>query len=375
MKTMFSLSNLNEAQIKAVTTTDGASMILAGAGSGKTRTLVSRISYLLAEKKISPFQILALTFSNKAAREMRERVSKDVNIDVGALEITTFHSFCARVLRNEYTYLGLSKNFTIYDDTESKAIAKVLIKKRGLTTKEMSPFEVLNFISEIKNNGHYSNRENNKTKRKILSLDEFKIDKEDELYEYYDEYESELHKANAVDFGGLITGVIELFETHPTVLDRYQNKFKYILIDEYQDTNRAQFALVQMLSESHRNICVVGDEDQSIYSWRGADIRNILDFEKIFPEVCIIKLEQNYRSSKNIIEAATCVISRNEMRKGKEMWTENIEGDSIEIIENSSDKQEGEFIAKRINCLAKEGVGLDEIAIFYRTNSQSRTCV
>lgn len=358
------INGLNEAQKQAVLNTEGPVMILAGAGSGKTRTLVTRISYLLEELHISPFQVLALTFSNKAAKEMRERVSSLVKSDIGALQVTTFHAFCAKVLRSEANYLGLSKNFTIYDTSESKAIAKTLLARRGISTKETSPFEILYYIDDLKNHGHYIGRDED-------GLD-YEIDRSDTFYAYYQEYEAELHKANATDFGGLITGVIQLFEKYPDVLKRYQDRFKYILVDEYQDTNRAQFDLVKMLSETHHNICVVGDEDQSIYSWRGADIRNILEFEKTFKNATLLKLEQNYRSSKNIIEAASCVISRNSQRKGKTMWTDNPEGESIEVVECHSDKDEAEFIANQVSELIKSKVPCREIAVFYRTNSQSR---
>ncbi len=359
---MFNLENLNEAQRQAVLNVKGPSMVLAGAGSGKTRTLVSRICYLLREKGVSPFRVLALTFSNKAAREMRERIAKEVSSDIGALQVTTFHSFCARLLRSEANYLGLSKNFTIYDTSESKAVVKTLLQRRGVSTKEISPFEILNFIEELRNRGHYPG-----TDERLLEGE-----KEDPFYDYYLEYESELHRANATDFGGLITGVIELFEKYPDVLKRYQERFNYLLVDEYQDTNRAQFLLVRMLSESHRNICVVGDEDQSIYSWRGADINNILEFEKIYPEAEILKLEQNYRSCKNIIEAASHVISRNTQRKGKSMWTANPEGESILICELDSDKREAEYITEEIQKIGQENVPWSDMAIFYRTNSQSR---
>ncbi|EQC47071.1 putative ATP-dependent DNA helicase PcrA [Bacteriovorax sp. BSW11_IV] len=358
------INGLNEAQKQAVLNTEGPVMILAGAGSGKTRTLVTRISYLLEELHISPYQVLALTFSNKAAKEMRERVSTLVQSDIGALQVTTFHAFCARVLRSEANYLGLSRNFTIYDTSESKAIAKTLLARRGISTKEINPFEILYYIDDLKNHGHYPGRDEENL--------EYEVDKGDPFFGYYTEYEAELHKANATDFGGLITGVIQLFEKYPDVLKRYQERFKYILVDEYQDTNRAQFDLIKMLSETHHNICVVGDEDQSIYSWRGADIRNILDFEKTFKSATLLKLEQNYRSSKNIIEAASCVISRNTQRKGKSMWTDNPEGESIEIIECHSDKDEAEFIANQVSELIKNKVPCREIAVFYRTNSQSR---
>lgn len=355
------LSGLNSSQKEGVVTTDGPLMILAGAGSGKTRTLVTRISYLLEEKQVSPYQLLALTFSNKAAREMRERIAKMVSNDIGALQITTFHAFCAKLLRSEANYLGLSRNFTIYDDSESKAVVKTLLERRGISTKEMSPYDVLDYIDKLKNNGHYVGKQ----------LEGFHPE-DQEFYSYFDDYERELHRANAIDFGGLITGVLQLFDKYPEVLERYQKRFHYILVDEYQDTNRAQFELIRLLSHLKRNICVVGDEDQSIYSWRGADIRNILDFEKIFPESKIIKLEQNYRSSKTIIEAATCVISRNVMRRGKQMWTDNHDGEVIEIVECFNDIEEAEFVASEILKISKEGTPLHEFALFYRSNAQSR---
>jgi DNA helicase-2/ATP-dependent DNA helicase PcrA len=359
------LSHLNEAQREAVRQTEGPVMILAGAGSGKTRTLVSRVQYLLEEKKVSPFRILAVTFSNKAAREMRERIAQNSQVDFGAIQVTTFHSFCAKVLRQEAKYLGLSRNFTIYDTSESKSIAKAILARRGISQKEVSPFEILQYIDELKNLGFYLGCKDQET------LDSFEMD--DYFYEFFEEFESELHKSNAVDFGGLITGVLNLLENFPEVLERYQKRFHYILVDEYQDTNRAQFRLVKLLSEKKKNICVVGDEDQSIYSWRGADIRNILDFEKIFPDAKLIKLEQNYRSSKNIIEAASCVIAKNQHRKGKEMWTDNEQGEFIDLIECNDDKSEAEFVAKEVYRLTSQGVDPKEIAVFYRTNAQSRT--
>ena len=360
---MIDLNKLNTNQRKAVEETEGPVMVLAGAGSGKTKTLVTRISYLLTEKHVSPYRVLALTFSNKAAREMRERVASEVHEDLGALQITTFHAFCSRVLRQESQFLGLSKNFTIYDTSESKSVVKTLLGRRGISTKEVSPFEILYFMDNLKNNGYYSGRKS----------EDFFPDKEDPFFEYYEEYENELHRANAVDFGGLITGLLQLFEKYPEVLKRYQERYQYILVDEYQDTNRAQFDLLKHLSTRNENICVVGDEDQSIYSWRGADINNILDFEKTYPTAKILKLEQNYRSSKNIIEAASHVIARNSLRKGKEMWTNNPEGESIQIIECHNDKKEGEFIALKILELnKKENIEFKEMSVFYRTNAQSR---
>ena len=360
---MIKLDSLNPVQKQAVLNTDGPVMILAGAGSGKTKTLVTRISYLLEEKNVSAHQLLALTFSNKAAREMRERIAHEVSMDVGALQITTFHAFCAKLLRSEANYLGLSRNFTIYDEGESKAIAKSLLERRGISTKEINPYDILTYIDSLKNNGYYPGR---------VMQDGGGADPSDEFFGYFEEYESELHRANALDFGGLITAVIQLFEKFPDVLNRYQNRFVYVLVDEYQDTNRAQFELIKMLCGKRRNICVVGDEDQSIYSWRGADIRNILDFEKVWPDVKVLKLEQNYRSSKTIIEAASCVIEKNTMRKGKHMWTDNPEGDAIEIVECFNDKDEAEFIANESAKLYRAGVPYKEMAVFYRSNAQAR---
>lgn len=359
------LDFLNESQREAVLMTDGPVMILAGAGSGKTRTLVARIQYLLEEKHISPYQILAVTFSNKAAREMRERLASNTQMNIGTLQVTTFHAFCAKVLRMEATYLGLSKNFTIYDDGESQSIIKAILNKRGINQKELSPYTVAAFIDGLKNLGYYIGL------TRSPEVEKFAEDKR--LFDIFLDYEGELHRSNAVDFGGLITGVLNLFRTYPEVLLKYQQKFKYVLVDEYQDTNRAQFELVQQLSHLHRNICVVGDEDQSIYSWRGADIRNILDFETVFPEAKLIKLEQNYRSSKKIIEAASEVISRNLARKGKHMWTDNADGDEIRIVECRDDKAEAEFVGQEIRKLYDKGVSLKDIAVFYRNNAHSRT--
>ncbi len=353
---------LNETQQQVITHVDGPIMVLAGAGSGKTRTLVSRIIYLLEDKGISPYRVLAMTFSNKAAREMRERIAAEVKFDIGTLQITTFHSFCARLLRGESDYLGLSKNFTIYDDSESKTVVKSILKRRGVNPKDISPFEVLYFIDDLKNNGYYIGGHH------YLE----NVNPEDDFFSIYKEYEAELHKANAVDFGGLLTGVLELFEKYPKVLEHYRNKYCYVLVDEYQDTNRVQFEIVKKLSEIHQNICVVGDEDQSIYSWRGADIRNIMDFEKVFKEVKLFKLEQNYRSSGMIIEAATAVIAKNQMRKGKTMWTENSKGDAIDIIECADEKSEAEFVINELCALKNNDVMLKDVAVFYRTNSQSR---
>jgi len=361
------LDFLNDIQKEAVLHTQGPMMILAGAGSGKTRTLVTKIEYLLREKKTPSSHILAMTFSNRAAREMRDRIEKSLGEAFNSYFVTTFHSFCARLLRAEAQYLGLSKNFTIYDDSESKSVIKAILAKRGISQKEINPAEVKYYISELKNRGYFEGQEEDSFFESAID----EIDKSDLYFALFKDYERELHTSNALDFGGLIVGVLELFSKHPKVLERYQKRFKYVLVDEYQDTNKAQFYLVRMLSQMHKNICVVGDEDQSIYSWRGADIRNILDFENYFPELKTIKLEQNYRSSKTIIDAASFVIGQNQYRKGKKIWTENEDGEAIKIIECQSDINEADFVAKEVRSLSQTH-SLDEMAVFYRNNAQSR---
>ncbi len=361
------LSNLNEPQKNAVLHNEGPMMILAGAGSGKTRTLVTKIQYLLMELKIPSFHILAMTFSNKAAKEMQERIRSYTGDQFGNLFLTTFHSFCARILRTEASYIGLSRNFTIYDDSEMLSVIKAIMSRRGLSQKEINPTEIKYFINSLKNIGYFKDCED----YNVLG-DEWEVDKDDLFFDIYEEYERELHASNAVDFGGLIVGMVELFSKHPKILERYQNRFKYLLIDEYQDTNRAQFLLLKHLAGTSGNICVVGDEDQSIYSWRGADIHNILDFEEYFENVEIVKLEQNYRSSKNIIEAASFVIKQNTQRKGKELWTENPQGDSIEVVECIDDTTEANFVTEKAMWLNAQGIALSDMAVFYRNNSQSR---
>ena len=359
---MEALSKLNSAQREAVVSTEGPLMVLAGAGSGKTRTLVTRIAWLIQELEIPSHRILALTFSNKAAREMRSRVAGQIQAEPDSIKVTTFHSFCARVLRSEAQYLGITGNFVIYDQSESRSVVKNILQRHGIGSKQLNPYDVMCFMDDVKNNGFYpgQNSENGT------------VYENHEYYNFYLEYESELSRANALDFGGLIVTVLQLFHKYPDVLERYQNRFQYILVDEYQDTNRAQFELICLLAQKNQNICVVGDEDQSIYSWRGADINNILDFEKHFPKAKLVKLEQNYRSSKNIIEAASCVISRNRLRKGKKMWTKNPEGDSINIVECPDDKSEAEYVAQEVGKFARISGELSEIAVFYRTNAQSR---
>lgn len=356
--------NLNPAQLQAVKASDGPVMILAGAGSGKTRTLISRIKWILDEKNVSPYQILAVTFSNKAAREMRERLSHLTDHDIGTFQVTTFHSFCSRLLRSEANYLGLSRHFTIFDDSESQSVCKAVLARRGINLKDITPNTLSYYVDRVKNIGWFPGAG--------LDQEAQALADDPRHWELFLDYESEVHKSNAVDFGGLITGVLQLFHHYPEVREKYQKRFQYVLVDEYQDTNRAQFELVCTLALKHQNICVVGDEDQSIYSWRGADIRNILDFETVFKDAKLIKLEQNYRSSKKIIEGASQLISQNQQRKGKKLWTENPEGEPIYIVECRDEKVEAEYISAQIRDIMRDGAGGDEIAIIYRNNSQSR---
>ena len=351
---MEALSKLNDAQQEAVVTTEGPVMVLAGAGSGKTRTLVTRIAWLIENLQTSPHRILALTFSNKAAREMRDRVAEQIQGEPGSVQVTTFHSFCARVLRSEAQYLGIAGSFVIYDQSESRTVVKNILQRHGISSKRVNPYDVMYFMDEIKNSGFYPGREGA----------EGKIYESQDYYSFYLEYESELKRANAIDFGGLIVSVLQLFHKYSEVLERYQNRFQYVLVDEYQDTNKAQFELIGLLAEKSRNICVVGDEDQSIYSWRGADINNILNFEKLFPGAKKVKLEQNYRSSQNIIDAASCVISHNHQRMGKTMWTENPKGESIRIVECPDEKSEAAYVASEIGKVVKKSGDLSEIAVF-----------
>lgn len=359
------LSHLNQAQQDAVRATEGPVMILAGAGSGKTRTLISRIQYLLEEKHLSPYQILAVTFSNKAAREMRERLAQVTSFDIGAFQVTTFHSFCARLLRAEAQFLGLSRNFTIFDDGESNSVAKAVLGRHGVSPKDIAPNTLTWFVDNVKNLGWFPGSPVTEEAKQLAD--------DPRLWDYFIEFEAELHRSNAVDFGGLITGVLQLFAQYPEVLRRYQKRFRYVLVDEYQDTNRAQFNLILQLGAEHQNVCVVGDEDQSIYSWRGADIRNILDFEKVFPAARLIKLEQNYRSSKKIIDGAAQVIGNNSERKGKVIWTDNEEGEAIKVVECRDERAEGEYVAQQIKSILAKGERGSDIAIIYRTNSQSRS--
>jgi len=371
---------LNDKQRECVEYSQGALMMLAGAGAGKTKTLIAKIQYLLQHQDVSPYEILALTFSNKAAKEMRSRLGEHLpalnqnykNVPM----LSTFHSFCAYILRQEGELIGLSKNFSIYDDGDSEAIIKALLNRRNISTKQLSPKLIANFIDRCKNRGLGIHVSELKRHHEPL-VEQFLHDSflsRDPLYSYFTEYQQELLRANAVDFGGLINAVIELFLNHPeVVLTKYQKRFRYILVDEYQDTNKAQFLLLYLLSKNALHLCVVGDEDQSIYSWRGADISNILDFERYFSDFKLIKLEQNYRSSANIINAASKVIEHNVQRKGKKMWTENSQGELIEIHACRDDFEESQKVVNFIENAAIRGTSYDDMAILFRSSASSRS--
>lgn len=356
-----SISNfsLNTNQQLAVDKNSGPVMILAGAGSGKTRTLVAKVEHLIQKLQIPPYKILCLTFSNKAAFEMKERIRIQNPLAAHAM-ITTFHSFCAIILRREHQYVGLGSNFTIYDKGDAKSLVKKILDTRGVS-KIINVDSIVYAIDEFKNNGFYLERADLKEKYQ-----------KDEYYSYFEDYEFNLAMSNATDFGGLITTVLKLFQEHPEVALKYQEKYSYILVDEYQDTNKAQFDLMKILAHKCEHLCVVGDEDQSIYSWRGANIKNILDFQMNYPSSEVIKLEQNYRSTKNIIDAASFVIKNNHERMGKSMWTENNEGESIDLYELEKDIDEASHLATSIKNLNDQSVPYKDIAVFYRNNAQSR---
>jgi DNA helicase-2/ATP-dependent DNA helicase PcrA len=355
---------LNKEQYEAATTIQGQLLILAGAGSGKTRVLTYRIAHMINDLGIYPSQILAITFTNKAAGEMRERVRALVGDEVENMWISTFHSSCVRILRREIDKLGYKKDFTIYDSYDQKTLVRQCMKELNINDKEITENEIINKIGEQKD--------------RLVSPEQFKKEnqynfKENKIADLYLLYQKKLKSNNALDFDDLIYKTVELFKKNPDVLEFYQRKFKYIMIDEYQDTNKSQYEFVKLLASMHRNICVVGDDDQCIYAWRGADIRNILDFEKDYPGAKIVKLEQNYRSKGNILDAANCVIKNNTERKSKVLRTDSESGEKIKLYRAYSDLEEGDFVAATIKKLIdEEGRSYKDFAILYRTNAQSR---
>ena len=356
------LQGLNPEQRKAAETLEGPVLILAGAGSGKTRALTYRIANLI-DHGIAPWNILAITFTNKAAKEMRERVSHLVGDGAEDIWVSTFHAMCARILRKDIEKLGYSRSFTIYDTDDQASVLKELFKQFNIDDKNLPLREVQSKISDAKN--------------RLLTPDEwFQASPRDlrsqQVHDLYDAYERKLKHANALDFDDLLVRTLELFADHPPVLESYREKFKYVHVDEYQDTNFAQYSLVKLLTQKSRNICVVGDDDQSIYGWRGADIRNILDFEKDYPDAVVIKLEQNYRSTANILDAANQVIAHNEGRMEKALWTEMPAGDPICLFCAGDEREEAAWICDRMQQLKILGHDYGEMAVLYRSNAQSR---
>ncbi|MBI3397973.1 MAG: UvrD-helicase domain-containing protein [Deltaproteobacteria bacterium] len=358
------LRHLNPQQSNAVKKTDGPILILAGAGSGKTRVLTHRIAYLIREKDISPFNILAVTFTNKAAGEMKERLEKILGPKAKDLLLGTFHSTGLRILRKDGHNIGIDPNFVVYDDDDQLALVKLCMSELNINEKSFSPRAILSHINQAKN-------EVPSAKDYALRADDFFGQRVASVYKLYQE---KLRQNKALDFGDLIVEPIKLFREAPAVLEKYQKRFKYILVDEYQDTNRAQYELINLLSAMHKNLCVVGDEDQSIYGWRGADIRNILEFEKDYPNVEIIRLEQNYRSTKNILSAANSVVEKNTKRIGKTLWTENPDGEMVAYQMARDEHHEASLVYNKIeNYMSyKTYTAYKDFAIFYRTNAQSR---
>lgn len=357
-----SLDTLNPAQLKAVLCTEGPLLVLAGAGSGKTRVLTTRIAYMIAALGIQPYQVLAITFTNKAAAEMRERLQAQLGGYVRGMWVCTFHAMCVRILREEADKLGFSGNFTIYDEDDSKRLIKAIMSDLSIDMKSFDPNTIRNQISSAKN--------------KLISAAEFADSAispvEDAAGKVYAELQERLLKQNAMDFDDLLVNAHRLFVKFPDVLARYQERFCYISVDEYQDTNHVQYALTNMLAAKKRNLMVVGDDDQSIYSWRGADIQNILDFETDYPEAAVIKLQQNYRSTGHILNAANAVVVHNAGRREKNLFTTSGAGELIHAYQASDERDEGRWIASEAERLNREGISYDDMAVFYRTNVQSR---
>ena len=361
---MSDLELLNREQQEAVLHVDGPLLILAGAGSGKTRVLTYRIAHLIDKCGVNPWNILAITFTNKAAGEMRERVDKIVGYGSESIWVSTFHSTCVRILRRYIDRLGYDTNFTIYDTEDQKTVMKSVCQKLQLDSKLYKERMLLNVISHAKD--------------EYISPNEFLLEakgdfRQEKIAQAYVEYQKELKKNNALDFDDLLVKTVELFQSCPDVLEYYQNRFRYIMVDEYQDTNTVQFKFISTLARQYRNLCVVGDDDQSIYKFRGANIRNILDFEKVFPDAKVVKLEQNYRSTQNILNAANGVIANNRGRKEKALWTENEQGEPILFQQFQNGYEEAEYVSGEISKKVRKGEAeYQDFAVLYRTNAQSR---
>ena len=358
------IDSLNPAQREAVLKTEGPVLILAGAGSGKTRVLTTRIAHLMQDKGIHPSNILAITFTNKAATEMRERVEETIDSDVKDMWITTFHSCCVRILRKDINKIGYNRSFVIYDSPDQLTLVKDCLKELNLSDKVFEPKTVINYISDAKD--------------KLLNPQEYKAMHRNDarmskIADVYTLYQDRLKRNSALDFDDLIIKTVELLKKEESVLAYYRNKFKYIMVDEYQDTSKAQYEFIKLLAQEHQNICVVGDDDQSIYGWRGADIRNILEFERDYTSVHVVKLEQNYRSTQVILDAANTVISNNIERKRKKLWSEQKEGEKIKIQVASDEMEEAEFVADTIGRMhRRENKDFKNFAVLYRANAQAR---
>ncbi|RDY25370.1 ATP-dependent DNA helicase PcrA, partial [Romboutsia weinsteinii] len=359
------LDTLNPAQREAVENTEGPVLILAGAGSGKTRVLTTRIAHLMEDKGVAAINILAITFTNKAAMEMRERVEETMEgTDTKDMWISTFHSCCVRILRKDINRIGYNRSFVIYDSADQVTLVKDCLKELNLSDKVFEPKSIISAISGAKD--------------KLYSPKQFKAihqsdNRMSKIADVYALYQDRLKRNSALDFDDLIYKTVELFKEEPEVLDYYRSRFKYIMVDEYQDTSKAQYELIKLLAREHQNICVVGDDDQSIYGWRGADIRNILEFEKDYDDVHVVKLEQNYRSTQIILDAANTVISNNIERKRKKLWSEKKEGELIKIQIADDEMDEAEFISDMIAKISREQKrSYKDFAILYRANAQAR---
>ncbi len=356
------LNELNDKQKEAVLYNDGPLLIIAGAGAGKTKTLTTKIAYLIEEKNVSHSNILAITFTNKAAKEMKDRIYRIIGSTAKDIQISTFHSFGLKLIRDNYNYLGYDKNFVIMDSDDSLTVVKKIIKDLNYDPKVFNPRAVRNIISSCKN--------------KMTSPDDYEhyaiSDYEKGVYEIYSKYEKKLKKNNSVDFDDLLLLPIKLFKKYPELLKKYQDLYKYILIDEYQDTNEAQYILTKMLSKKGRHITCVGDDSQSIYSFRGANYKNILNFEKDYPDAKTILLEQNYRSTSTILDAANQVIRNNKMRKEKNLWTARGQGEKIKYYRAFNERDEAAYVIRKIKELINKNVDYKDIAVLYRTNAQSR---
>ncbi|MCB1246463.1 MAG: DNA helicase PcrA [Acidimicrobiia bacterium] len=354
--------HLNPTQREAVAATEGPVLVVAGAGSGKTRVLTYRIAHLVRDLDVSPFEILAITFTNKAAKEMKERVAQLVGPVAHDMWVSTFHSACVRILRQEIHRLGYRSSFTIYDEADSTRLITMCIKDLDIDSKRFPPRQIKAAISKAKND--------------LIDYETFAAQDSgfyhEKVADIYRLYQQRMVEASAVDFDDILTLTVEILQAFPEALERWQRRFRYILVDEYQDTNHAQYMMVKLLAAAHRNICVVGDSDQSIYAFRGADLRNIFAFEKDYPDARLVLLEQNYRSTQTILDAANAVISNNATRQPKKLWTDEGMGDQIVLFEGEDEHEEAAFIAEEIAKLRDDGFSLNDVAVFYRTNAQSR---